>query len=153
MLTERQIADRKIQTRRANIVFMIIGLFVMAGILMIVIGNNQFGSSPRVFGSDGKQISGPAAPTVAPAPKAFDACVMAQLFIKDKLKAPATADFPACSGPDTVVSHTGNDWKVSSHVDSQNSFGAVLRAEYSTAMRYNPATDKWTLTDFSVVNR
>lgn len=94
------------------------------------------------------------APTAPPTPKAFDACVMSHVFIKDQLKAPATADFADCNDPETYVAHlAGNAWKVSSYVDAQNSFGALLRSDYTTMMRYEPSTDRWTLTDFSLVNR
>lgn len=143
MLSEQNISDRQIQNRRANMVFIAIGLFVMAAILLVVVSPYLPARRPLAI-----------APTVAPAPKAFDACVMSHIFIKRQLKSPATADFAACNDPETYVAPlAGNIWKVSSYVDAQNAFGATLRADYSTEMRYNPATDKWTLTNSSLVNR
>lgn len=53
----------------------------------------------------------------------------AQDHVKDLLKAPATADFPAYS-PE-FVSGSGSDFKVNSYVDAQNGFGAKIRTRYS----------------------
>ncbi len=59
------------------------------------------------------------------------AYIMARDFVKPHLKAPSTAKWP---GFTESVRHTrplGNDrYRVSSWVDSQNSFGAMLRMRY-----------------------
>lgn len=142
MLSEQEIADRRIQNRRANIVFITLGLFVLAATLLVVV--SPFLPARHVLAVAHK---------VAPEPTDFDACVMSQVFIKRQLKSPSTADFPACNDSDTVVSREGGNWKVISYVDAQNAFGAMLRADYSTLMTYNASTDRWTLTDFALVNR
>lgn len=135
-------AIQQSQDLRANIVLIALGLFIVGIVLLAVL-------SPYLPARPARTV----APTVAPAPQAFDACVMAHIFIKRQLKAPATADFPACDGPDTYVAHlAGDNWKVSSFVDAENSFGAMLRSDYTTVMRYEPSTDRWTLTDSTLVN-
>ncbi|WP_145120436.1 hypothetical protein [Rosistilla oblonga] len=54
------------------------------------------------------------------------AIVAAKRFVLSKLKSPSTARFPWGSDEYNVVSsHDGKEWTVSSHVDAQNSFGAM----------------------------
>lgn len=65
----------------------------------------------------------------------FDAYVVAQGFVRDRLKAPATAQFPAQSQTRITKDH-GMKWIVSGYVDSQNSFGALLRIRYRAEMTY-----------------
>jgi hypothetical protein len=57
------------------------------------------------------------------------ACIEAEDYIKQLLKAPSTAKFPVaeCS----VTNLVDNQYKVVSYVDSQNSFGAMLRSNWS----------------------
>lgn len=71
------------------------------------------------------------------APEAYTVTVFTvdcQRRIMDKLKSPATARFPdpAWSGTES----TG--YAVSGVVDSENSFGALIRAHYGCS--FNPAT-------------
>lgn len=80
----------------------------------------------------------------------FDACWMAQKFVKEQLKAPSTATFAPCRQPDTVVSRTERIWHVRSWVDAENGFGAMLRNNFSADLIYYPSTDSWTLVDLSM---
>ena len=75
------------------------------------------------------------------------AYVMARDFVKPHLKAPSTAKWP---GFTESVRHTqplGNDrYRVSSWVDSQNSFGAMLRMRYVAVVFNTDGEQKnWTL--------
>jgi hypothetical protein len=55
---------------------------------------------------------------------------MAQVFVKEVLKAPSTAQFETYRN--NLVQDLGNNrYQINSYVDSQNSFGAMLRAKYS----------------------
>jgi hypothetical protein len=103
----------------------------------------------------------PDAPSIAAAPKpdivhGFSACDMAHKFVKDRLKAPATAEFPACftltgggtkfasprkGGIDTVFT-------VVSHVDAQNGFGAKLRNNFVAEVRYT-GDERWQLVNLT----
>lgn len=71
----------------------------------------------------------------------IDACVMAQDFVKDRLKAPATADFSSCS--DGSATKNGETWTVTGYVDSQNGFGAKLRSRYIAIMTHQPGDKNW----------
>ena len=55
-------------------------------------------------------------------------------FVKARLKAPSTAKFPWFEY-DATADDNGN-WLVKSHVDSQNSFGAMLRMQYLCTVRH-----------------
>lgn len=59
-----------------------------------------------------------------------DAYAMSQEFVKDQLKAPATAQFQAYGSNDVVVVAKDGWYIVKGVVDSQNSFGAMLRSTY-----------------------
>lgn len=66
--------------------------------------------------------------------KKFTAQVMAQEFVKDRLKSPSTAEFPqyewSVFGPD----ETGLYWCLGP-VDAQNGFGAMIRMSCSVHLR------------------
>lgn len=77
------------------------------------------------------------------------AYVIAQNYISISLKSPSTADFPALdyhySMPDSVT------YIISSYVDSQNGFGAMIRTNYKITLRYNGGEtgnpQNWTVID------
>jgi hypothetical protein len=83
----------------------------------------------------------------------FAACDMAQDFVRDRLKAPSTAQFASCGGSDTTITHNSDDWAVTSWVDAQNGFGALIRSDYHVYMTYNPNSDTWTLTGIGITGR
>lgn len=64
-------------------------------------------------------------------------------FIPVRLKAPATADFSGV----TVVAN-GATYTVTGQVDSQNSFGAQVRATFSCVVRHSE--DQWVLDSAAV---
>ena len=68
----------------------------------------------------------------------YDAQVACKDFVRDRLKAPSTADF-------TSVSHTGSapTWTVTGTVDADNSFGAKLRMTFTCVVRDDG--DTWRL--------
>ena len=107
----------------------IAGLFVIVSLAGVVIAGN-ITSTTRV-------------------PNAIDACITAQQFVEQTLKAPSTAKFPACHAPDVKIKHQeplGRDiWTATGYVDSQNSFGAMLRSTYAVQMIYDPARHTWHL--------
>jgi len=80
-----------------------------------------------------------------PAPKhdKISAWVMSQDFVSSKLKSPATAKFPFFS--EEYVRYLGEErYQVVAHVDSQNSFGAMIRTRFNCVLKYI-GDDKWTL--------
>ncbi|MDP2723184.1 MAG: hypothetical protein Q8O72_10530 [Bacteroidales bacterium] len=71
----------------------------------------------------------------------------AVFMIKDNLKAPSTAKFPDYFDHDNKTSIYKLDSLITirSYVDSQNSFGATLRADYTVKMTY--INGKWDLVE------
>jgi hypothetical protein len=66
-------------------------------------------------------------------------------FVKDRLKAPATANF---SGVDHTSS--GSAYTVTGDVDAQNSFGAKLRSHFTCVVR--DAGAEWKLESLTGIN-
>lgn len=80
-----------------------------------------------------------------PEDEASDACFMAQEFVKQRLKAPSTADFSNCINDDGSVPVDKNDdggWTAAGYVDSQNSFGAKIRSTYVVKL-HHVSGDQW----------
>jgi len=82
-------------------------------------------------------------------PNTITACIMAQNYVEPYLVSPGTAQFQPCGGYDkATVNYQGNQiYYVHSYVDSQNSYGAMLRTQYSVELFHNTNTDRWTLRD------
>lgn len=65
----------------------------------------------------------------------IEAYVEAQFIIEEFLKSPATAEYPAVSNA-TIQRLNDDGFKVTSYVDSQNSFGAMVRSEWMVLFQY-----------------
>lgn len=72
------------------------------------------------------------------------AFVMSQSFVKDALRAPATAKFPSFLDSKVTVTSPCN-FRVVSYVDAQNGFGALIRNRYVADLEVDPLTDRWRL--------
>jgi hypothetical protein len=71
---------------------------------------------------------------MTPPPLAVDSAraivtVLCEHAVKDRLKAPGSADFPFGHGT-SVVSAGPNTFRLVSYVDAQNAFGANLRTNF-----------------------
>jgi hypothetical protein len=77
----------------------------------------------------------------------IEALVFMQEYVKGLLKAPSTAKFPGSTDKNTQVLKDGADYIVMSWVDSENSFGAMLRSSYIGVVRQNGAYD-WEVISF-----
>lgn len=60
---------------------------------------------------------------------------MAKEIIESVLKAPSTADFPSIFSDDIKMARNKDIVAVQSYVDSQNSFGAMVRSEWTVQFR------------------
>jgi hypothetical protein len=78
-------------------------------------------------------------------PDRIDAFVMAKQLMESRLKAPRTAEFASISDSN-IRNLGGNEWEVSSYVDSQNSFGAMIRTRFTITMTVNIETKYWQAT-------
>lgn len=83
------------------------------------------------------------------------AIVHCQNFVRDRLRAPATADFPFL---DRQVTPAGNDtYVVASYVDAQNAFGAMIRNDFRCTVRYRggdeAASSSWELVNLELTAR
>lgn len=57
---------------------------------------------------------------------------VAEEYVKPKLKSPRTADFPNIYEKDSHIKEVGEGrFRINSWVDSQNSFGAIVRSNWS----------------------
>ena len=94
--------------------------WVVAGVALLVVGlcTNWFGLGSS--GDDGDSLDDRRR-------FAFFAC---EDFVKDRLKAPSTADFPNAFSDDVNITGV-NPFTVRSHVDAENGFGAKLRMGFT----------------------
>lgn len=77
---------------------------------------------------------------------------IAKDMVRDKLKSPSTADFPWAEDgyrieKDSIITIQG-------HVDSQNSFGAMIRMNFIIKMQYKGGdwADRWNWQELEFVN-
>lgn len=98
----------------------IIFLLVMTGIVSDLFSSDTPKAAPS--------------PAVAAAPTDGEIYVDAKAIITKALKAPSTAKFPSSSY--ATITRYSDGYKVSSYVDSENSFGAMLRSEWSVMFAY-----------------
>ena len=83
----------------------------------------------------------------APRQDALGAYTAAKMYVKERLRSPATADFPWRRAED-VATFLGDDtYKVVSYVDSQNGFGAVVRMYFVAEVKGYEYD--WTLIDLT----
>lgn len=113
------------------------GVVVLLGIIgiigLVILGQFAPGADPEnnAEGSDRKKS---------------DASYTCQQFVKQLLKAPASAKF--CSHRDITVAYADSVYRIAGCVDAENSFGAKLRNRYTCTLR--PSGDKWLLEEISV---
>ncbi|MDP4011959.1 MAG: hypothetical protein Q8P72_07115 [Candidatus Roizmanbacteria bacterium] len=80
------------------------------------------------------------------APDDIDLHIQAQEFVKQGLKAPSTAKFPVL--PYQTSTDGDGLYRVVSHVDSQDSFGAMIRSDWSVTMRL--VGERWILEKMAI---
>ena len=78
----------------------------------------------------------------------LNALVCAHDFVKGQLKSPSTAEFEG--GEEGVIQVNDTVFTVKGTVDSQNSFGAMLRANFSCRVVFYPKTETCTTLDIVI---
>ena len=83
------------------------------------------------------------------------AYVMAQNFVKQELKSPSSAKFPSFDIQNSIgalADSRANEkeqdknkchFLAAGYVDSQNNFGAMIRAKFEVYLYYDKSTKKW----------
>jgi hypothetical protein len=120
-------------------------LVLIGGILITVFCLWMFSTFSSLVGG-----SSSPSPTKVYEPSKIDAFGMCIHFTKEQLKAPSTADFAAFS--QSSVLQTGYEFTIRSWVDSQNSFGAMIRTDFICTVQY-VGNDKWKLTKLDFLER
>lgn len=65
----------------------------------------------------------------------------AEKYVKQNLKSPTTAKFPGLHEKNSHIKELGNNkYEINSWVDSQNSFGAMVRTKFSCVIKINGNT-------------
>lgn len=128
--------EKKKKDERKNQIYGIITLLVITALCLIIFStcsNNGDDSSEK-----------PDEPTET------DAFIMCRLFVEDRLKAPRTAKFPASST--AKISQSNNRFTVSSYVDAENGFGALIRSDFLCVVEYQ-GDENWILKDIQIESR
>ena len=72
-------------------------------------------------------------------PDGIGARMACEDFVEERLKAPSTAEFT----DGTTTGTAAEGWTVTGSVDSENSFGAMIRNDWSCEVRYDEAAETW----------
>jgi hypothetical protein len=77
------------------------------------------------------------------------AYVYMQMFVKERLKSPKSADFPV---PASQFCRPLGDYRyrVDAYVDATNSFGGEIRTKFSGIIKQNVGDDSWTLESLDI---
>lgn len=91
--------------------------------------------------------------------KKRDAWLMAEQFVKDRLRSPSTAEFrgkglfgESQDYRQCVRDLGGNRYRVAGWVDAQNAFGATLRSRFTCTLR-STGGDRWTCEAINIAAR
>lgn len=109
-------ADLKKQRKSANIAIVVFSLIFLSFFWMCSGDGDDAENGKREFSK-------------------LEALSMSQLFVKDRLKSPSSAEFGY--GEDQVFQKNDSTFIVESYVDSQNSFGAMLRSKYVCTLYFD----------------
>jgi hypothetical protein len=78
-------------------------------------------------------------------PFTSDAILMSEEFVKSRLEAPETAEFPPWHSSDVTSTELGkNRYEVISYFDVENAHGDMVRTNYVAVLKYE-GNDRWTL--------
>ena len=110
------------QKEKYGVKHLVIGIFVIF-IFSIIISMSGTGGGGSVANTSGsKKVEG------------SEAFIIAQSYVKSALKSPSTADFPTFDYSVQKISE--DEFKITSYVDSQNSFGAEVRTSWTAITLY-----------------
>ena len=81
------------------------------------------------------------------------AWVVCKDFVRNSLKSPGSAEFPSAS-PSYVTHEGGGKYTVKAYVDALNSFGALMRADFTCVVEYTgSASQTYSLVNLDIQQR
>lgn len=120
------------------------GAQIVGGLVALALSFACIGGIAKAgFGGSSSKPAGNA----TPADRSLEAKAICETFVKRQLKAPATAKF----SEESSAKVTDVEYTAGGSVDSQNSFGALLRSTFACDMTYDAAKQEWTSKSVSVV--
>lgn len=134
---EKPELEKKYKKKRTYIILGIIFFFV----ILIVVGSN---SEPEIKNNQDQIQKVDQKENLE-----SEAYTLTQIFVTRLLKSPSTADFPWLDR--TVTEMEENKFKVTSYVDSQNGFGAMIRTNYSIILKYDGVGDTLSESSWDIV--
>lgn len=129
--------DQKSKLKKANAKGCIV--LALAGLLIIILFRWGCSSEDVVYTKEQQD-------SIYAADKSTIAQLKAEAFIKDKLKSPASADFDW--GSTNVWYLKDSTFMVKGAVDSQNSFGAMMRTRYEAKVQQLDE-ENWTVLSYN----
>ncbi|UJP39325.1 hypothetical protein [Cellulomonas palmilytica] len=72
-------------------------------------------------------------------PTSREATAVCEDWVREKLKAPSSAEFSGA----TASGYGAGPYTVSGKVDAQNSFGALIRSSWTCTIEYRASDEKW----------
>lgn len=128
------------------------GRLLVWGLLAVAAAGTVFAVSSRGAPEARQAVAASPAPDRSGTHLTMEACAQAQRAVKSQLKAPASAKFPGCAMGAHEYKITTNEardkFAVRGHVDSQNSFGAMIRSEFGVILDYSDGN--WTATRVAI---
>lgn len=64
-------------------------------------------------------------------------------IVKSRLKAPSTASF--CSQSSATITKSGRTWTITGYVDAENSFGAMIRNNFTVQITFNKNSTQYSI--------
>lgn len=88
-------------------------------------------------------------PDTAANQKPFTAFYACQKLMEPRLLAPATAKWPTSDEATIIFNPSKNRWSVTTYVDSQNQYGALVRTNFTARLTYEGG-NHWTLAEVNL---
>jgi hypothetical protein len=76
-------------------------------------------------------------------PSEVDAYIACQHFVKDRFRAPGTAEFPFIT--ETEWAREGSLWGFEGYVDAENALGGEVRMRFGCRVRWDHTDQEWRL--------
>jgi hypothetical protein len=129
--------------------------FVIIGGLMLMIAYVVVATltGPPIFPSSNETPRAPQVATPRVEHSRSGAYSVCKQFVTNRLRAPKTAEFPSLSASDhQITAYTDGEYRVTSYVDSQNAFGALIRSTYVCEVKHQ-AGSKYLLQNIKIGER